>query len=78
MSKSSQGPGSRRRYNDKILGHQEQEQKKNQEFDRIMKEIQSVKENKQNKVSWSVEHGTHYSRIIYYMNMNMCCKHQKK
>ena len=52
MSGVIKGPGSRRRYNDKILGHQEQEQKKNQEFDRIMKEIQSVKESKHsNQVS---------------------------
>ena len=40
MMKRVSGPGSRRRYNDKICGHQEKASENDQEFQSIMMELQ--------------------------------------
>ena len=39
----ARSPGSRRRYNDKIMSHHERADEQDGEFERIMREVQSMR-----------------------------------
>ena len=43
LGMATKSPGSRRRYNDKILGHQERADAYNTEFERMMKSVQNIR-----------------------------------